>query len=80
MLSRALIALSLVNKPAFVIADECTSALDPILKKEVVELLEEKVRSHGISLLFITHDLDAAYAISDRIFSLSDKQLMKEVQ
>ncbi|WP_139892492.1 ATP-binding cassette domain-containing protein [Bacillus sp. D386] len=80
MLSRALIALSLVNKPAFVIADECTSALDPILKKEVVELLEEKVRSHGISLLFITHDLDVAYAISDRIFSLSDKQLMKEVQ
>ncbi len=80
MLSRALIALSLVNKPAFVIADECTSALDPILKKEIVELLEQKVRSHGISLLFITHDLDVAYAISDRIFSLGDKHLMKEVQ
>ena len=80
MLSRALIALSLVHKPAFVIADECTSALDPILKKEVVELLEERVRSQGISLLFITHDLDVAYAISDRIFSIADKQLMKEVQ
>ncbi len=80
MLSRALIALSLVHKPAFVIADECTSALDPILKKEIVELLEDRVRSHGISLLFITHDLDVAYAISDRIFSLADKKLMKEVQ
>ena len=80
MLSRALIALALVHKPAFVIADECTSALDCIFKKEIVELLEDKVRSHGISLLFITHDLDVAYAISDRIFNLADKQLMKEVQ
>ena len=79
MLSRALIALALVHKPAFVIADECTSALDPILKREIVELLEEKVRSNGISLLFITHDLDVAYAISDRTFRLQEKHLIKEV-
>lgn len=79
MLSRALIALAFVNKPRFIIADECTSALDPILKQEIVLLIEEKAKKEKISLLFITHDLDVAYAISDRILSLEKEQLVEEV-
>ncbi|MFJ7362902.1 ATP-binding cassette domain-containing protein [Peribacillus frigoritolerans] len=79
MLSRALIALAFANKPKFIIADECTSALDPILKKEIVLLLEEKVRAYNISLLFITHDMDVAYAISDRTLSIVEGLVEEEV-
>lgn len=78
MLSRALIALAFINQPDFIIADEPTSALDPILKKEIVSLLVEKVRRSHVSLLFITHDLDVAYAISDRIFSIKHQHVKEE--
>ena len=78
MLSRALIALAFANRPKFIIADECTSALDPILKKEIVLLIEEKVRKYNISLLFITHDIDVAYAISDRTLSIVEQKVVEE--
>lgn len=78
MLSRALIALAFINKPDFIIADEPTSALDPILKKEIVQLLVEKVRAYNVSLLFITHDLDVAYAISDRVLSIENQHVEEE--
>ena len=78
MLSRALIALAFANRPKFIIADECTSALDPILKKEIVLLIEEKVRKYNISLLFITHDIDVAYAISDRTLSIMEQKVVEE--
>ncbi|WP_050615507.1 ATP-binding cassette domain-containing protein [Bacillus testis] len=79
MLSRAMIALAFLTEPDVVIADECTSTLDPILKKEIVQLLEEKVRMSRVSLIFITHDLDIAYAISDRTLRIDDHQLKEEV-
>ena len=78
MLSRAMIALAFLNEPNVVIADECTSALDPILKKEIVQLLEEKVRQSQVSLLFITHDLDIAYAISNRTYRIENHMLKEE--
>lgn len=78
MLSRVLIALAFVNRPDFIIADEPTSALDPILKKEIVSLLVEKVRTSKVSLLLITHDLDVAYAISDRVLSIENQRVKEE--
>ncbi|WP_042351660.1 ATP-binding cassette domain-containing protein [Bacillus massiliigorillae] len=78
MLSRAMIALAFVNEPDVVIADECTSALDPILKKEIVQLLEDKVHRSEVSLIFITHDLDVAYAISNRTFRIDNHMLKEE--
>lgn len=72
MLSRALIALALVNKPKVLIADEPTGALDPIVKREVFDLLVSKVKEHQLTLLLITHDLPAALHISDQIIVLQD--------
>ncbi|GGE02854.1 ATP-binding cassette domain-containing protein [Paenibacillus nasutitermitis] len=72
MLSRALIALSLVNKPKVLIADEPTGALDPIVKREVFDLLVSKVKEHHMTLLLITHDIPAALHISDEIIVLQD--------
>ncbi|MEK3726172.1 ATP-binding cassette domain-containing protein [Paenibacillus sp. FSL H8-0034] len=72
MLSRALIALALVNKPKVLIADEPTGALDPIVKREVFDLLVSKVKEYQMTLLLITHDIPAALHISDNIIVLQD--------
>ncbi|NHN32526.1 ATP-binding cassette domain-containing protein [Paenibacillus agricola] len=72
MLSRALIALALVNKPKVLIADEPTGALDPIVKREVFDLLVSKVKEYHMTLLLITHDIPAALHISDNIIVLQD--------
>ncbi|WP_040952246.1 ATP-binding cassette domain-containing protein [Gorillibacterium massiliense] len=70
MLSRAMIALALVNKPKVLIADEPTGALDPLVKREVFDLLVNKVKEHQMALLLITHDLPAARHISDQTIVL----------
>ncbi|AZK48003.1 ATP-binding cassette domain-containing protein [Paenibacillus lentus] len=77
MLSRALIALALLNKPAVLIADEPTAALDPILKREILELMVEKVREYGMTLLLITHDIPAAVHTADKIMVLHSGKMVK---
>ncbi|GFH42125.1 dipeptide/oligopeptide/nickel ABC transporter ATP-binding protein [Lactococcus hodotermopsidis] len=79
MLSRAMIALAIINEPDFIIADECTSALDPILKKEIVDLLVSKIKNRQIGLLFITHELEIAHSISDRILRIENQKFIEEV-
>lgn len=78
MLSRALIALALVNHPKVLIADEPTGALDPITKREVLELLSRKVREHQMTLLFITHDISAALHMADEIILLREGRIADE--
>lgn len=80
MLSRALIALALLNNPAVLIADEPTSALDPIVKREVLELLATKVREQQMTLLLITHDLRAALYVADRIMTIQDGRLIDHAE
>ncbi|WP_068536900.1 ATP-binding cassette domain-containing protein [Paenibacillus glacialis] len=76
MLSRALIALALINKPSILIADEPTGALDPIVKREILELLVSKVREYGMTLLLITHDMPAARHVANNIMVLEKGQLI----
>ncbi len=57
MRQRILIAMAIL-RANLIVADEFTSALDAITKIKVVKLLKELNRSRGISLIFITHDLD----------------------
>ncbi|WP_010271743.1 ATP-binding cassette domain-containing protein [Paenibacillus senegalensis] len=75
MLSRALIALALINKPTVLIADEPTGALDPIVKREILELLVSKVRMQRMTLLLITHDLPAARHYADRVVTIDKGRL-----
>ncbi|MCQ6563360.1 ATP-binding cassette domain-containing protein [Paenibacillus mendelii] len=80
MLSRALIALALVNKPKVLIADEPTSALDPIVKRELFDLLVRKVREHQMTLLLITHDIAAAAHIAEAVIALEEGTMLLEEQ
>jgi oligopeptide/dipeptide ABC transporter ATP-binding protein len=66
MLQRVMIGAALLTSPRLLLADEPTTALDVTTQAEVMAILDELRRSHGLALLFITHDLELAAAICDR--------------
>jgi oligopeptide/dipeptide ABC transporter ATP-binding protein len=67
MLQRVVIAAALMGDPVLLLADEPTTALDVTSQAEVVALLGELQQRFGTALLFVTHDLGLAAAISDRV-------------
>ncbi|MGW3957732.1 ABC transporter ATP-binding protein [Streptomyces sp. NPDC004752] len=67
MLQRVMIASALGSGARLILADEPTTALDVSIQAEVVLLLDQLRKEHDLALLFITHDLDLAVAICDRI-------------
>jgi oligopeptide/dipeptide ABC transporter ATP-binding protein len=67
LLQRVMIAAVLATEPSVIIADEPTTALDVTTQAEVMAIFDEQRRERGLSLLFITHDLDLAAAVCDRM-------------
>jgi peptide/nickel transport system ATP-binding protein len=61
------IARALALQPRVLIADECVSALDALIQVQILELLEDLQQRLKLSLVFITHDLQVAARLSDRI-------------
>jgi oligopeptide/dipeptide ABC transporter ATP-binding protein len=66
MLQRVMIAAALLTKPRLLLADEPTTALDVTTQAEVMAILDDLRREFGLTMLFITHDLELAAAICDR--------------
>ncbi|MEV4036305.1 ABC transporter ATP-binding protein [Streptomyces umbrinus] len=67
LLQRVMIASALLTRPRLLIADEPTTALDVTTQEEVMAILDEQRRERDLALVFITHDLDLAAAVTDRI-------------
>jgi oligopeptide/dipeptide ABC transporter ATP-binding protein len=65
---RVMIAMALACNPDLVIADEPTTALDVTIQKQILNLFAKLQRKHGMSLLYITHDLNVVSSIADRIY------------
>ncbi len=70
MKRRVALARALILKPKLIFYDEPTSGLDPITSKEIIELMRSIQRKYGTSSLIITHDVDCARVISERILLL----------
>lgn len=72
MKRRVALARALILKPKIILYDEPTSGLDPITSKEIIILMKKIQRKYKTSSLIITHDVDCARAISDRMILLID--------
>jgi putative ABC transport system ATP-binding protein len=75
---RVAVARALVARPAVVFADEPTGNLDSRTGGEILDLLREAVEDYGQTLVMVTHDVRAA-TIADRIVSLADGRIVKDV-
>ena len=64
---RILIAMAVVNKPRLLIADEPTTALDVTVQAQILRLLRDLREQHGLSMLFISHDLAVTAQTADRV-------------
>ncbi len=78
MLQRVVIAAALLTEPRLILADEPTTALDVTRQAEVVSLLRHQVRSRNIGMMFITHDLELAAALCDRVYVMYQGRIVDE--
>jgi microcin C transport system ATP-binding protein len=74
---RIAIARVLVLKPRFVVLDEPTSALDMSVQAQIVELLRELQSRHGLTYLFISHDLRVVRALAHEILVMKDGRIVE---
>lgn len=72
MQRRVALARALILKPKIIIYDEPTTGLDPITAKEIIELMRNIQKKYHTSSLIITHDVDCARVISNRMILLVD--------
>lgn len=74
---RVAIARALAMSPQGLLCDEITSALDPELKNEVLEVLEDLKRA-GMTLLLVTHEIGFARRAADRVVVLADGRIIED--
>lgn len=72
MKRRIALARTLILRPKVILYDEPTSGLDPITSKEIVQLIMDIQAKHNTTALIITHDMDCARVISNRVVILVD--------
>lgn len=72
MLQRVMIAGALTGSPKLLICDEPTTALDVTTQAEIISVLAELRAKRGMGMLFITHDLNLAASICDRVYVMND--------
>ncbi|MBD0822828.1 ABC transporter ATP-binding protein [Aestuariibaculum marinum] len=72
MQRRVALARALILKPKIILYDEPTSGLDPITSKEIIELMRRVQKQYKTSSLIITHDVDCARVVSERMILLVD--------
>ncbi|WP_429810597.1 ABC transporter ATP-binding protein [Ensifer sp. B1-9] len=74
---RVMIAMALANRPELLIADEPTTALDVTVQAQILELLKKLKDEHGMSMLFITHDLGIVRKIADRVCVMTKGKIVE---
>jgi peptide/nickel transport system ATP-binding protein len=74
---RVMIAMTLATEPDFLIADEPTTALDVTIQKQILDLLRDLQREHGMGLLLITHDLGVVAGMAQRVALMYAGQIVE---
>ncbi|MDR2322405.1 MAG: ABC transporter ATP-binding protein [Microbacterium sp.] len=78
MLQRVMIAGALTTSPRLLVCDEPTTALDVTTQAEIVQVLRELCAERGMGMLFITHDLNLAGSLCDRLVVMKDGAVVEE--
>jgi len=74
---RVMIAMALAAKPTLIIADEPTTALDPKVQNEVLNLLKDLCKEKKVALVLISHDLDAVASYADEVYVFYKGEVME---
>jgi oligopeptide transport system ATP-binding protein len=74
---RIAIARAMILHPKLVVLDEPTSALDRSVQKEIVELLRNLQKAHGLAYVFISHDLAVVRALADEIMVMKSGKVVE---
>src|SRR5690625_4917686 len=78
MRQRVLIAMSLINQPHLLIADEPTTALDVTVQAQIIELLHHQLASRDMTLLLITHDIGVVAELCSYIVVMRHGEILEQ--
>lgn len=78
MRQRVMIAMAMILRPKLLIADEPTTALDATIQAKILKLLKEINEKHGISILFISHDLNIIRRMCDRVIVMCKGEMVEQ--
>ncbi|HLS19079.1 MAG TPA: microcin ABC transporter ATP-binding protein, partial [Paracoccaceae bacterium] len=70
-------ARAIILKPKFIVLDEPTSALDMTVQSQIVDLLRNLQRKHGLAYLFISHDLKVVRALAHRLIIMREGEVVE---
>ena len=76
MIKRVALARALALEPELLLLDEPTAGLDPERSEKFVELIKDIKQALGLTVIFVTHDLDTLVSLSDRVAVLADKRIV----
>ncbi|WP_434583914.1 ABC transporter ATP-binding protein [Klebsiella sp. R390] len=76
---RIMIAMMLITDPELIIADEPTSALDVSVRLQVLGLLDDLVKSRGLGLIFISHDINLVRSFCDRVLVMYAGRVVESI-
>jgi len=75
---RIAIARALITEPAVIAFDEAVSALDVLLREQILELLAQLAERLNVAYLFVSHDLQVIRAIADRVYVMQRGRIVEE--
>lgn len=75
---RAMIAMALASRPRLLVADEPTTALDVTVRGQILGLLDQLQREHGMAVLMITHDLNLVRRFADRVAVMEQGHIVEQ--
>jgi len=77
MRQRVMIAMALACNPSLLIADEPTTALDVTTQAEILDLIKSLQKSHGMAVMFITHDMGVVAEIADQVIVMHNGRIVE---